>query len=222
MTDPSPLPVDSPLDAYLAHHRQGVDRALLRAVDALAPALPEPWILAVRAGVLSGGKRLRPLVLMASSEAFGRTPSRPLYDLAASVELIHAYSLMHDDLPCMDDAELRRGRPTTHIAHGEDTTVRAGAALIPLAALQALRACAELGLDDDRAHRVVGSLLEAAGAGGMVGGQWLDLLGEGRPLGAAELDRLHNRKTGALLASSLVVGAIAAGAPRRIEEALGA
>jgi geranylgeranyl pyrophosphate synthase len=136
--------------------------------------------------------------------------------------MIHAYSLMHDDLPCMDDAELRRGRTTTHVAHGEDATVRAGIALIPAAALTALRACEALGCARASGLRAVRTLMEAAGAGGMVGGQWLDLLGEGQDWGAASLDALHGRKTGALLAASLVIGAIAAGASSEAERAVGA
>ncbi len=212
MADPSPLPVDSPLDTYLAHHRHGVDRALLRAVESLAPALPESWTQAVRAGVLSGGKRLRPLILVASSEAFGRTASEPLYDLAASVELIHAYSLMHDDLPCMDDAPLRRGRPTPHTRFGVQATALAGAALIPWAAHWAARSSEALALPESRRIAVVDELLDAAGAGGMVGGQALDLMGEGRALAEAELSQLHRLKTGALLTAPAVMGAIAAGA----------
>src|SRR5690606_2943149 len=114
-----------------------------------------------------------------------------VYDLAVAVELIHAYSLVHDDLPCMDDAELRRGLPTVHRKFGEDVAVLAGSALIPLAALQALRAARALGCPEARARAVSRVLLEASGAGGMVGGQWLDLMGEGRALGGKDLDRLH-------------------------------
>jgi geranylgeranyl pyrophosphate synthase len=153
-------------------------------------------------------------------EACGGEPDTALYDLAASIELVHAYSLMHDDLPCMDDADLRRGRPTTHRKHGEDATMRAGAALIPAAALQAWRAGTALGSSASEARRIVAALLEAAGAGGMVGGQWADLLAEGRALDSAELDALHGRKTGALLAASLVMGALAAGAPEPAVAAL--
>jgi geranylgeranyl pyrophosphate synthase len=142
------------------------------------------------------------------------------YDLAASLELIHAYSLMHDDLPCMDDAGLRRGRPTTHVAHGEDATLRGGAALIPAAAIQAWTAARALGCPPSVARRIALTLLDAAGAGGMVGGQWLDLEAEGRTVGPEELDDLHARKTGALLAASLLMGAIAADAPDEVLRAL--
>jgi geranylgeranyl pyrophosphate synthase len=135
-----------------------------------------------------------------------------LYDLSAAIELIHAYSLMHDDLPCMDDANLRRGQPTPHTLFGEEATARAGAALIPAAGLWALRASKALGADESACRSILSQLNRAAGAGGMVGGQALDLLGEGRRLGSGELDRMHGMKTGALLTASLVIGGVAAGA----------
>jgi geranylgeranyl pyrophosphate synthase len=208
------------LSAHLAREREQVEAALGRAVDALERDLPPDVFGAARHGVLGGGKRLRPILCVSAYEACGGRVGPAVYDLAASLELVHAYSLMHDDLPCMDDADLRRGRPTTHRERGEDVTMRAGAALIPAAALQALSACAALGCLPARARSVTAALLEAAGAGGMVGGQWADLLGEGRALGAAELDALHGRKTGALLAAALVMGALAAGAPGAVVQAL--
>jgi geranylgeranyl pyrophosphate synthase len=216
------------LAGHLEEEVRHVEAALDRAVDALSapladvvgPAAAAEVAAAVRHGVTGGGKRLRPVLCSAAWSACGGTPSETLYDLAASLELIHAYSLMHDDLPCMDDAELRRGRPTTHREHGEGVTMRAGAVLIPAAALQALRAARVLGASEPRARQVALRLLEAAGAGGMVGGQWLDLLGEGRALGAEELDGLHRRKTGALLTAPLVMGATAAGAGRDRIDAL--
>jgi geranylgeranyl pyrophosphate synthase len=210
------------LDAYLTRQRAGVEEALERAVTQLEPRLPPVVAAAARHGVTSGGKRLRPVLCVAAYDACGGTVRPATYDLGAAIEMIHAYSLMHDDLPCMDDAELRRGRTTTHVAHGEDATVRAGIALIPAAALTALRACEALGCARASGLRAVRTLMEAAGAGGMVGGQWLDLLGEGQDWGAASLDALHGRKTGALLAASLVIGAIAAGASAEAEQAVGA
>ena len=209
-----------PLAAYLEGERADVEVALARAVDALAADLAPVVADAVRHGVLGGGKRLRPVLCVSAYTACGGDASEALYDLAASLELVHAYSLMHDDLPCMDDADLRRGRPTTHKEHGETVTMRAGAALIPGAALCALRACLRLGCDAARAREVTGVLLRAAGAGGMVGGQWIDLEGEGQALGAAELDDLHRRKTGALLAASLEMGGLAAGATAAVVDAL--
>jgi geranylgeranyl pyrophosphate synthase len=209
------------LEGYLAAEGTCVESALARSVEALDGRLDEDVRVALRHGVLSGGKRVRPILCVAAYRAAGGTArgGRP-YDLAASLELIHAYSLMHDDLPCMDDAELRRGQPTTHRAHGEDLATRAGAALIPAAALQAWTAAEALGCDEATRARVVRVLMEAAGGGGMVGGQWLDLDAEGRSLAAEELDGLHCRKTGALLTASLVMGAEAAGAPPEAREAL--
>ena len=208
------------LAAYLDMQRGRVEAALERAVSTLTAGLAEDVGAAARHGVTSGGKRLRPVLCVVAYEACGGSVDDAAYDLAASLELIHAYSLMHDDLPCMDDADLRRGRATTHRATGEDATMRAGAALIPAAALQALTACADLGCEPERGVEVARALLQAAGAGGMVGGQWIDLLGEGQGLGAEELDDLHRRKTGALLEASLVMGGLAAGATPDVLAAL--
>jgi geranylgeranyl pyrophosphate synthase len=200
------------LDAYLADAAAPLGSALERAVGRLAPLVDAEVCSAVEHGVLSDGKRLRPVLCLAAFRACGGAEGDAAYDVAVSLELIHAYSLMHDDLPCMDDAELRRGRRTTHRARGEDATVRAGAALIAAAALQAWEAAGALGCPPERARAVVRVLVQAAGAGGMVGGQWIDLEGEGRALDADALDGLHRRKTGALLEAALLVGATAAGA----------
>lgn len=199
------------LDAYLAVETPRVEAALEAALREADELLPSTLAAAARHGVLSGGKRLRPVLCMAAYAACdGKSPRIP--ELAASVELIHAYSLMHDDLPCMDDAELRRGLPTTHRVHGAADTVTAGAALIPLAALRAWRGALAVGCGEATARTIVEVLCRAAGAGGMVGGQALDLRAEGARLDGPSLDRLHRLKTGALLAASLRIGALAAGA----------
>ncbi len=216
------------LSSYLKREGAEVELALERAVKVLEDRIPgesDPlWgkdvAVAIRHGVMTGGKRLRPILCVSAYTACGGERSAALYDLAASLEMIHAYSLMHDDLPCMDDAELRRGLPTTHREHGEDVTTRAGAVLIPAAAIQALNASRDLGCTPERARMVTKKLMEAAGAGGMVGGQWLDLQGEGRRLGPEELDELHRKKTGALLAASLGMGAMAAGAADSVADGL--
>jgi geranylgeranyl diphosphate synthase type II len=208
------------LATYLDAERGKVEDTLLRVLSEVERHVPSDVGAAVRHGVLGGGKRLRPILCVSAYVVCGGEEADAVHDLAASLELIHAYSLMHDDLPCMDDADLRRGRPTTHRAHGEDVTVRAGAVLIPAAARHALAACLRLGVPRQRALRVTRVLLEAAGAGGMVGGQWIDLEAEGRALEAGPLDDLHARKTGALLAASLEMGAVAAGAPEEIVAAL--
>jgi geranylgeranyl pyrophosphate synthase len=208
------------LKGFLADEAKRVHAALERALEAVEEALDADVAGATRHGVLSDGKRLRPILCVAAYRACGGEEEEAVYDLAASLELIHAYSLMHDDLPCMDDADLRRGRPTTHRAHGEDATLRAGAALIPAAALQAWRAADRLGCAPSTRKAVVLTLLAASGAGGMVGGQWTDLEAEGKALGPDELDGLHRRKTGALLAAALDLGTLAAGAPLPTREAL--
>lgn len=202
------------LSAFLRAEAVHVEAALEQALEKTPELMDGPVAAAVAHGVLSGGKRLRPILLATAYRACGGTaPVDRVYDLAVSVELIHAYSLMHDDLPCMDDAELRRGRATTHRMHGEAAAVKGGLSLIPLAALRAYRGSRALGLDDAEARAVTRDLLQAAGVGGMVGGQGLDLMGEGRALDAHELDTLHRSKTGALLTASLTMGARAAGAP---------
>lgn len=209
------------LDGYLRAAGARVEEALERAVQRLDRDLPAPLAAAARYGVMGGGKRLRPVLCVAAYQACsGAEPPEAAYDLGASVELIHAYSLMHDDLPCMDDAPLRRGRPTPHRLFGEEATTRAAAALIPAAALSAWESVRALHPDPGVARSAVRELCRAAGAGGMVGGQILDLLGEGRTLTGEELDGLHARKTGALLAASLRLGALAAGASPSRREAL--
>ncbi len=203
-------PVD--LKGFLARERAVVEGALEEAVNRLLPRIPGGLRDAVRHGVSGGGKRLRPILCSAAYRAAGGRDDG-IYRLAVSLELIHAYSLMHDDLPCMDDADLRRGEPTTHVLHGERATTVAGALLIPAAALQAWEGARTLGLPEETARALAEELTRAAGGGGMVGGQVLDLLGEERALSEPELDDLHRRKTGALLRASLRMGGIAAGAP---------
>jgi geranylgeranyl pyrophosphate synthase len=181
----------------------------------------------VEQGVLAGGKRLRPILFVAAyracfgvRRAAGFADAPALYALAASLEMIHAYSLMHDDLPCMDDAPIGRGSPTPHTIHGERATTIGGAALIPAAGLQVWQSGGALGLDPETCRELIEILARAAGAGGMVGGQGLDLLGEGKALQREELDALHRGKTGALLAASLIMGGVAAGATRAERAAL--
>ncbi len=200
------------LEALLRDERVEVERALERACQWLGDELHDDLFKPARHAVLSGGKRLRPVLCVVAHRACGGGTGPAVYDLGAAIELIHAYSLMHDDLPCMDDADLRRGQPTPHTLFGTAATARAGLALIPAASLWALRASDALGADDGVSRRIVGELNRAAGAGGMVGGQALDLLGEGQHLAPSQLDRLHRMKTGALLTASLVIGGLAAGA----------
>lgn len=212
--------LDFDLDAFLIGEVALVQAALERSLDDLLPLLRPELAAPARHAVLTGGKRLRPILCATAYAAVGGAPSPAVYDLGVSLELIHAYSLMHDDLPCMDDAALRRGKPTPHTLFGAAATTRAGLALIPVASLQAWRAATALECPDGTVREIVAELNRAAGAGGMVGGQLLDLLGEGSCPTPEELDGLHRRKTGALLTASLTVGARAAGASREILRAL--
>lgn len=209
------------LAGYLEAERAEVERALERAAEEFLEVLPPDQAAAGRHGVVSGGKRLRPILCATAFRASGGdAPLAVLYDFAVSIELIHAYSLIHDDLPSMDDADLRRGEPTTHRVHGIDAATLAGVALIPLAARRVLVAGEALGLDGETARECARLLSGAAGAGGMVGGQGLDLLGEGKALGSEALTELHRHKTGALLMAALELGAVAAGADEGIRGAL--
>jgi geranylgeranyl diphosphate synthase, type II len=149
---------------------------------------------AMRYSLLAGGKRIRPVLALATAEALGRDPDEVL-PLAAAIEMIHTYSLIHDDLPAMDDDELRRGKPTCHVAFGEDVAILAGDGLFA----EALRiALGEQSGEPANVLAAVRELVRAAGVGGMVGGQYLDVAAE-----AVELRHLHELKTGALIAASV-------------------
>ena len=210
---------------YLREGRGKVDRALDRAGSWLAEGLgnlvADKINSASAYAVSGGGKRIRPLLCAAAYRACGGQASDDaLFDFAASIELVHASSLMHDDLPCMDDAELRRGTPVPHLVYGERATMLAGAILIPAAVLLAFESSAALECGTDGGRKAAIALARASGAPGMVGGQWLDLMAENRVLSIEELDDLHRRKTGALLAVSPEMGARAAAASAERIEAL--
>ena len=147
------------------------------------------------------------LVLAAHHAAHGTGDAS---GISAAVEVIHAYSLVHDDLPCMDDDDMRRGRPSAHRRFSVPIAVAAGAAMIPVATRVAHRSARALQLPADAACTIVKVLMEGAGAGGMIGGQHLDLAGEGLALSRDELDAIHRSKTGALIATSVRLGGLAA------------
>ena len=163
----------------------------------------------MRYAVLGGGKRLRPLLVYASGAVFGAAPEK-LDAVAAAVELIHAYSLVHDDLPAMDDDALRRGRPTCHIVFGEAMAILAGDALQALA-FQVLANDRALGVDAATHLDMLRTLSLACGSHGMAGGQAFDLAAVGKMLDPSELERMHVYKTGALIRASVRLGALAAG-----------
>ena len=160
---------------------------------------------AMRHAAIGGGKRLRPLLLTATAAMYGADQAQALR-AAVAIEAVHVYSLIHDDLPCMDDDDLRRGKPTVHKAFGEAMAVLAGDALQAFA-FEVLADPATSGDPFVRAE-LVQVLALAAGAGGMVGGQVLDIMGEGQALGLPEITRMQQLKTGALLAAAVEMGAV--------------
>ena len=194
-------------DVWARTEIQSVEAALEAWVPADAPA---GLGLAMRYGVLDGGKRLRPLLVLAASQAVRGLPEAALR-AACAVELIHAYSLVHDDMPCMDNDVLRRGKPTVHVQFGEAQAMLAGDAMQALA-FEVLTPC-----DDAAAGRpIVPAALQArlcsllarsAGHAGMAGGQAIDLASTGKPLAEQALRDMHHRKTGALLQASVLMGA---------------
>ena len=195
-------------DAWARARLDEVEVALSDWVPADAPAgLGE----AMRYGVLDGGKRLRPLLVLAACEAVDGAHDAAMR-AAVAVELIHAYSLIHDDMPCMDNDVLRRGKPTVHVAFGEAQAMLAGDAMQALA-FEVLTP--EAGMTPALQARLCALLARAAGHAGMAGGQAIDLASIGKPLSESTLRDMHRRKTGALLQASVVMGA-ACGAPAAV------
>jgi geranylgeranyl pyrophosphate synthase len=203
-------PVRSPdFDAWLASRRIHIDHAL-DAVLSDHPALDPRLDAACRHALLLGGKRLRPALVCAGCEAFGGRPETGAR-AGTAVELIHAYSLVHDDLPAMDDDALRRGHPTVHVQFDEATAILAGDALLTLA-FEVLAGDPGLGhLPAEQRLAMIARLGRAAGAAGMVGGQALDMAATGSEVDEAGLMRIHAGKTGALIGAAVDLGALAAG-----------
>lgn len=196
-------------DLWSRRHAQRCEEALERL---LPPAVTAPAVLheAMRYAVLGGGKRVRPLLVYAAGEVSGATASA-LDAAAAAVELIHAYSLVHDDLPCMDDDSLRRGKPTVHVAYGEANAMLVGDALQALA-FESIAAAMAAGAPAAGVVTMTSELACAAGSLGMAGGQAIDLAAVGQRLDRAALEEMHRRKTGAMLRVSVRLGALC-GAP---------
>jgi farnesyl diphosphate synthase len=170
---------------------------------------PHRLVAAMRHGTLNGGKRLRPLLLTQAAAVFGADP-RSTDDAGLAVEMVHCYSLIHDDLPAMDDDDLRRGQPTVHKAFDEATAILAGDALLARAFW--LLVNDEAGYGPQVAVRLVAELAAGAGAGGMVGGQMADIEGETHFMTERAIAEMHAMKTGALIAASVRMGAIIGGA----------
>ncbi|MFI5213981.1 MAG: polyprenyl synthetase family protein, partial [Gemmatimonadales bacterium] len=199
------------VDAFLACARDATDAALEAALPELLAGTSEELQRAVSYAVLGSGKRFRPALVIASYHSAGGT-KEAIADIAGAVEIVHAYSLVHDDLPCMDNDDLRRGRPTLHRAKGVRTATVAGFAMVPVAAFAMVRGAGRLGLGAETVRDLTAILFKAAGGGGMIGGQVLDLLAAGREVSMEFVADLERRKTGALIAASVEIGAVAAGA----------
>ncbi len=193
---------------YLVRQQQAVDAELDRLVPAEATP-PETIHRAMRYSLFAGGKRIRPILCIEAARSAG-DDGDGVVACACALELIHTYSLIHDDLPALDNDDYRRGKLTNHKVFGDAMAILAGDSLLTLA----FQVLAELPVDGERKSRLVGELATAAGTvGGMIGGQVADLEGEGKPPDAQLLETIHRAKTGALLRASLRLGAIYAGAP---------
>jgi geranylgeranyl diphosphate synthase type II len=207
----TPAPDAAAFWAALDERRRAVEAALDRALPP-EDAWPSTIHRAVRYSLFAGGKRIRPLLVLAGCEAVGGSRSEAM-PLACAVEMIHTYSLVHDDLPAMDDDDLRRGRPTCHKVFGDAIAILAGDALLT----RAFHLLAELPGDWEpvrvrRRLEATALLGEACGTAGLIGGQVQDLEAQGRPIAPELLERLHRAKTGALLSACVRGGALVGGA----------
>jgi geranylgeranyl diphosphate synthase type II len=206
------------LEGYLAERRRAVDEALERALppaDTYPPRVHE----AMQYSVFAGGKRLRPILVIAGAEAVGGHPGDVL-PTACAFELIHTYSLIHDDLPAMDDDDYRRGRPTSHRVFGEAIAILAGDALLTHAFGLVAASFATGRVPPAVLPEVLREIVDAAGTPGMIGGQVVDVESEGRVVSPETLEYIHTHKTGALIRAAARVGALLACAPPPALEAL--
>ena len=190
--------------------REGIEGRLDEICAGYLSDLPVAVADAIRYGLKSPGKRVRPLLLLFAYRAAGGSKDASL--LACAPEVIHSYSLMHDDLPCMDDDDMRRGQPTVHKVYGSKTAILGGVAMIPLAVRVVRDSAHAMRLPPEAPARLLETLLEAGGARGMIGGQLRDLAGEGSSLSLEERQEIHSAKTAALIVASVKMGGIAAGA----------
>jgi geranylgeranyl diphosphate synthase, type II len=194
-------------DRYIEMKRKRINRALQ---NALPVAGPPVVIKAMRSTLEAGGKRLRPVLTLAVADTFG-ADEHEVIEVACAIEMVHTYSLIHDDLPAMDDSALRRGKPTCHRVFGEAVAILAGDALLT----HAFEVLARYGRKEfcaKKAVRIIAELAKAAGVEGMLGGQILDLEAEGKELTAEQIEKISILKTGTMLKAAVRCGAIAAGA----------
>ena len=194
----------------LVEHRRAVERALEQFFNADEES-PKQVLQAMRHSVFAGGKRLRPILVLAGADVVGMLAEAVL-PAACAVELIHTYSLVHDDLPAMDDSPTRRGQPTCHVLYGEAVAVLAGDALHAFAFELLARNAEVPGVLPNRVVRAIAELAGGIGTRGMVGGQVLDLLASGGPVAAADVYEIHRLKTGSLIQACVRIGGILGGA----------
>lgn len=188
---------------FIEKEREELNKRLPSLIESLN--IPNTLKQSMSYSLKAGGKRLRPLLLLATLQGYNK-PLDLGYDVAAAIEMIHTYSLIHDDLPAMDDDHLRRGKPTNHKVYGEAMAILAGDGLLTYS----FQHLSSLNLDNDIKVNLILEISKAAGPEGMVGGQVADLEGENKELVVEELEGIHDKKTGELLAVSVVAGAIIA------------
>jgi geranylgeranyl diphosphate synthase, type II len=207
------------IEEYIKLQAMLVEEELLRSLPA-AWAIPQALRESMRYSLMAGGKRLRPILVLAAAEAVGGTSKEAAMPVACAIEMIHTYSLIHDDLPAMDNDDFRRGKPTNHKVYGEAMAILAGDALLTHAFFSVVQAARTQGAGADAVLSIVEELAVYAGARGMVGGQAADMQGEQGLTSKEELDFIHTRKTGDLIVFSLKAGARIAGATDKQLQAL--
>ncbi|WP_391509878.1 polyprenyl synthetase family protein [Bacillus pumilus] len=200
--------VTSNLNEFLTTRKQAIEDYLFTYVQELT--IPEDLKSSMLYSLKAGGKRLRPVLVLALLNAYGKNEEDGI-PVGCAVEMIHTYSLIHDDLPCMDDDDLRRGKPTNHKVYGEATAVLAGDALLT-ESFRLITSQLSSSVSVDKKLRIVDELVKSAGALGMVGGQFDDMEAEQKQVSLVELESIHARKTGKLLTFSVAAGAMLAGA----------
>ncbi|MCY7677499.1 polyprenyl synthetase family protein [Bacillus pumilus] len=198
----------SNLNEFLTTRKQAIEDYLFTYVQELT--IPEDLKSSMLYSLKAGGKRLRPVLVLALLNAYGKNEEDGI-PVGCAVEMIHTYSLIHDDLPCMDDDDLRRGKPTNHKVYGEATAVLAGDALLT-ESFRLITSQLSSSVSADKKIRIVDELVKSAGALGMVGGQFDDMEAEQKQVSLAELESIHARKTGKLLTFSVAAGGMLAGA----------
>lgn len=207
---------NSSLDVFFSKYKEILERQMEESIRQLqAPAVLKDAMLY---SLSAGGKRIRPMLLFATLDALGEDPQRGLFP-ACAIEMLHTYSLIHDDLPSMDDDDLRRGKPTNHKVFGEANAILAGDALLTFS-FQMIAEAPEISIPLRAKVELIRELALAGGAEGMVGGQIADIAGEDKVLELEELKYIHAHKTGKLLTFSVMAGAISAGANEEMKKHL--